>query len=153
MFNHRHSPRAIRCGHAAAAALALCLLTGCGTNLKYLLAEEGRLTAEADELITIAEAMGTGLEEPLYAAEEGKREACKFLHDAAMERFARDYGFREQFVSDFSQVVALIVPVGQVERCREAIETYKEAIATLERQLAEQGGLPGATNTEADGSN
>ncbi len=135
---------------AAVAVAALSVLGGCGTNLVHLLAEDGRLTAEADELLTIAESTGNGLEEPVYAAEDRKLEACKFLNDAAMDQFERDYGFGEQFVSDLSQVIVLIFPVGQVEACAGAFRSYEQAVAELERQLVAQGALPGGVSAEMD---
>jgi hypothetical protein len=119
------------------------LLAGCGTNVEWLLAEDGRLTSEADRIIIMAEEAAPGLEEPVYAAEDSKQRACRFLHEAVMDRIERTPSFGEAFVSDLSALVALFVPLGPVERCAHAMEAYRTAIAGLEQQLIEVGGMAG----------
>ncbi len=68
-------------------------LTGCGTNVMWLLTEESRIMAEADPLVVSAEQAGNGLETPVYEAEDAKNVACDFLHPAVFDRFARDPEF------------------------------------------------------------
>jgi hypothetical protein len=114
-------------------------LAGCGTNVQWLLAEEGRLTPEADRLATTAETLGTGMEQPVYDAEDAKLEACRFLNEATVDRMQNEPSFGGQFVSDLSAVVVLLVPVGPVERCADSLEAYRTSIAKLERELIELG--------------
>jgi hypothetical protein len=135
------------------ALLPLCaLLAGCGTNVQWLLAEESRLTPEADRLATTAEALGTGIEQAVYDAEDDKLEACRFLTEATVDLMQREPTFAEQFMSDLSSVVVLIIPVGTVERCADSLDAYRTSIAQLERQLIELGVLARAPRTESDGS-
>lgn len=117
------------------------LLSGCGTNVMYLLKEESRIMAEADALVTSAEDAGNGLERPVYEAEAAKDEACRFLHSAVFDRFNRDPGFFEQLVSDFSAAVALMVPVGQVEDCADAFDSYSAAVDSLAGTLSDSAEL------------
>lgn len=122
------------------ALLSLCgVLAGCGTNVQWLLAEEGRLTPEADRLATTAETLGTGMEQPVYDAEDAKLEACRFLNEATVDRIQNEPSFGGQFVSDLSAVVVLLIPVGPVERCADSLEAYRTSIARLERELIELG--------------
>lgn len=135
------------------ALLPICaLLAGCGTNVKWLLAEEGRLTPRADRLATTAESLGTGIEQPVYDAEDRKLEACRFLTEATIDLMQREPSFAEQFISDLSSVVVLIVPVGTVERCADSLDAYRTSIARLESQLIELGVLARAPEAESDGS-
>jgi hypothetical protein len=135
------------------AALSLCtVLAGCGTNVQWLLAEEGRLTPEADRLATTAEGLGTGIEQPVYDAEDAKLEACRFLNEATVERIENEPSFGEQFVSDLSAVVVLLVPVGPVERCADSLDAYRTSIAELERELIELGVIARTPEAESDSS-
>lgn len=145
--------RSLRTGLSALALLLLCgLLAGCGTNVQWLLAEQGRLTPEADRLATAAESLGTGIEQPVYDAEDGQLAACRFLTEATVERMQQGQtSFGEQFVSDLSEVIVLLVPVAPVERCAESIHAYKDSIAQLERELIKLGVVAGAP-PERDGS-
>ncbi len=111
------------------------LLPGCGTNVLYILSEEGRVLAEAEPMVRSSEDLANGLEAPVYAAEDFKDQACEFLHAAVRDRMQRDAGFGEQFVSDLSSAVVLIFPIPQVERCAEALEAYRGAVATLSRKI------------------
>jgi hypothetical protein len=122
------------------ALLLLCgVLAGCGTNVRWLLAEEGRLTPQADRLATTAETLGTGMEQPVYDAEDAKLEACRFLNEATVDRIQNEPSFGGQFVSDLSAVVVLLIPVGPVERCADSLEAYRTSIARLEHELIELG--------------
>jgi len=142
----------LRTGLHAFALLLLCsLLAGCGTNVQWLLAEQGRLTPEADRLATAAEALGTGIEQPVYDAEDAQLEACRFLTEATVERMQKDPTFGEQFISDLSVVIVLLVPVEPVERCAGSLNAYRDSIAQLERQLIQLGVVAG-TPAESDDS-
>jgi len=145
--------RSLRTGLCALALLLLSgPLAGCGTNVQWLLAEQGRLTPEADRLATAAESLGTGIEQPVYDAEDGQLAACRFLTEATVERMQQGQTtFGEQFVSDLSEVIVLLVPVAPVERCAESIHAYKDSIAQLERELIKLGVVAGAP-AERDGS-
>jgi hypothetical protein len=114
---------------------ATILLSGCGTNVLYILSEESRVLTEADPLVRSAEELGNGLERPVYAAEESKDRACDFLHAAVLDRFQRDAGFGEQFVSDLSSAVALLFPIPQVERCAEALQAYSGTVNALSHEI------------------
>jgi hypothetical protein len=115
------------------------------------LAEQGRLTPEADRLATAAESLGTGIEQPVYDAEDSQLAACRFLTEATVERMQADPTFGEQFVSDLSAVVVLLVPVEPVERCADSINAYRDSIAQLEHELIKLGVLAGKP-AESDGS-
>lgn len=138
--------------HVLALLAACMILPGCGTNVQWLLAEEGRLTSEADRLATAAETLGTGMEERVYEAEDTKLEACRFLTEATVERMQNEPTFGEQFVSDVSSVLVLLVPIAPVEGCADALQSYRDSIAQLERQLIDLGVIAGAPGTVADGA-
>ena len=134
----------MRTGLRASALLLLCsLLAGCGTNVQWLLTEQGRLTPVADRLATAAEALGTGIERPVYDAEDSQLAACRFLTEATVERMQEDPTFGEQFVSDLSVVIVLMVPVEPVERCADSINAYRDSIAQLEHELIKLGVVAG----------
>jgi len=136
--------RRLRTGTPALALLLLCgLLAGCGTNVQWLMAEQGRLTPQADRLATAAEALGTGIEKPVYDAEDAQLESCRFLTEATVERMQQDPTFGEQFVSDLSEVIVLLVPVEPVERCADSINAYRDSIAQLEHELIKLGVVAG----------
>jgi hypothetical protein len=135
----------LRTGLYALALLLLCsLLAGCGTNVQWLLTEQ-------DRLATAAEALGTGIEQPVYDAEDVQLEACHFLTEATVERMQKDPTFGEQFVSDLSVVFVLLVPVEPVERCATSLDAYRDSIAQLQRQLIRLGVVAG-TPAEAEDS-
>jgi hypothetical protein len=144
--------KSLRTGLPAVALLLLCsLLGGCGTNVQWLLAEQGRLTPEADRLATAAETLGTGIEQPVYDAEDTQLAACRFLTEATVERMQQDPTFGEQFVSDLSAVIVLLVPVEPVESCADSINAYRDSIAQLEHELVKLG-VVAATKAGSDGS-
>ena len=67
------------------ALLLVCgLLSGCGTNVRWLLTEQGELTPEADRLATAAEGLGGGMEQTVYDA-NGQLLTGSFM-DYAMPR-------------------------------------------------------------------
>jgi hypothetical protein len=125
-------------------ALLFCgLLAGCGTNVQLLLTEQGRLTPEADRLATAAEDLGTGIEQPLYDAEDQQLAACRFLTEAVSQGMAQKPSFGEQFVSDLSAVMVLLVPVEPVESCADAMDAYRDSIARLDHELGRFDGRIG----------
>ncbi len=126
------------------------LLTGCGTNVMWLLSEESRIMAEADPMVVSAEQAGNGLERPVYEAEDAKNAACGFLHHAVFDRFARDPNFFEQFASDLSSAIVLIVPIAQVEDCAAAFAAYSAAVETLADSMSDAAKLPGSDQTAGD---
>jgi hypothetical protein len=126
-------------------ALSLAL-TSCGTNLPWLIAEDSRLVAEADHAVSTAETLGTGLEQPVYAAEATKSEACKFIYDEVSERLGRKPRFAEQFRSDLSTLFVLLVPVNDVERCAQAFDAYRASVIALEHRLAALGDVPASAD-------
>lgn len=124
----------------ATTALLLCgLLAGCGTNVQWLLAEQGRLTHEADRLATAAEDLGSGMEQPVYDAEDRQLAACGFLTDAVADGLEQKPSFGKQFVSDLSAVLVLLVPVEPVETCADSVDAYRASIAQLEDELTRSG--------------
>ena len=131
---------------------ACALLAACGTNVQYLLTEESRLTPEADRATSAAEALNTGIEKPVYDAEDAKLEACRFLHEATVQGMEQTPTFTEQFTSDVSSVFVLLVPVGPVERCAESIRAYGDSITQLEQKLVELGVRPKTPAAEANHS-
>jgi hypothetical protein len=118
-------------------------LGGCGTNVRSLMAEDSRLVVEADRAVGVAETLGSGLEQPVYDAEENKGEACKFINDAVVDRMEREPTFGEQFTTDLSMFIVLLVPIGDVERCADAFEAYRDSVNALERQLVALGAMTG----------
>ena len=134
----------MRNGLPVCALLLLCsLLAGCGTNVQWLLAEQGRLTPQADRLATAAETLGTGIEQPVYDAEDSQLAACRFLTEATVERMQSDPTFGDQFVSDLSAVIVLLVPIEPVERCADSINAYRDSIGQLEHELIKLGVVAG----------
>jgi hypothetical protein len=127
------------------------LLAGCGTNVQWLLKEQGRLTPEADRLATAAEDLGTGIEQPVYDAEDSQLAACRFLTEATVEGMQRKPSFGEQFIADLSAVIVLLVPVEPVESCADSLDAYRDSIARLEGELIELGVVAG-TPADSDGS-
>jgi hypothetical protein len=124
-------------------ALALMVvLSGCGTNVMYLLKEESRVMAEADPLLLSAEETGSGLEQQVYEAEAAKDEACEFLHAAVFDRFNRDPTFFEQFLSDLSASIVLFIPIGQMEDCAAAFDTYSASVESLASSMQSAAELP-----------
>jgi hypothetical protein len=117
-------------------------LGGCGTNVRSLMTQDGHLVVEADRVVSVAETLGTGLEQPVYDAEAAKGEACQFINDAVMDQMEREPTFGEQFKSDLSMFIVLLVPVGDVERCAHAFEAYRDSVNALERQLVALGAMP-----------
>ena len=135
-----------RTGLAAALALAYGLLAGCGTDVKWLLTEQGKLTPEADRLTTAAETLNTGIEKPVYDAEDNELEACRFLTEATAERMQQkeDPTLGQQMVSDLSVAIVQLVPIERVEHCADSIDSYKASIAELKHKLVAQGVIPGS---------
>jgi hypothetical protein len=133
-----------RTGWPSLALLLICtFLAGCGTNVRWLLTEQGRLTPEADQLTTAAEGLSSGIERPVFDAEDKQLAACQFLTEAAAEAMQQKPSFGEQFVSDLSSVIVLLIPVAPVERCGDSIDKYRDSIARLKRELSKRGVVSG----------
>jgi hypothetical protein len=130
--------RILTIGFGAAFALG-----GCGTNVRSLMTQDSHLVIEADRAVSVAETLGTGLEQPVYDAEATKGEACQFINDAVVDQMEREPTFGEQFASDLSMFIVLLVPVGDVERCAQALEAYRGSVNALERQLVALGAMTG----------
>jgi hypothetical protein len=130
------------------ALLLVCgFLAGCGTDVKWLLTEQGQLTPKADRLTTAAETLGTGIEKPVYDAEDNELEACRFLTEAIAERMQQkeDPTLGQQMVSDLSVAIVQLVPVEQVERCADSVDAFRDSIAELERKLVSLGVVAGTS--------
>jgi hypothetical protein len=117
-------------------------LGGCGTNVLALIAQDSHLVIEADRTVGVAETLGTGLEQPVYEAEAAKGDACRFINDAVVDQMEREPTFGEQFKTDLSMFIVLLVPVGDVERCADAFEAYRDSVNALERELVALGAMP-----------
>jgi hypothetical protein len=130
---------------ALALLLVYAFLAGCGTDVKWLLTEQGQLMPKADWLTTAAEPLGTGIEKPVYDAEDNELEACRFLTEAAAERMQQkdDPTIGQQMVSDLSVAIVQVVPIERVERCADSIKAYRDSIAELERKLVKLGVVAG----------
>lgn len=121
-------------------AFVACLpLGGCGTNVQWLMAEDGRLATEADRLTTAAEPLASGIETAVYDAEDAKIQACRFLQEAVAQGLEKTPTFGEDFLSDISTVAVLLVPFETVERCRDSVRHYRRSIVELRRKLNELG--------------
>lgn len=117
-------------------------LAGCGTNLRWLMVKDSRLVIEADRVVSTAETLATGIEQPVYEAEAVKIEACRFLYEAVLQRLERAPTFGEEFLSDLATFLVLLVPVPKAERCSDAFDAFRESVAALERQLVVLGVIP-----------
>ena len=117
-------------------ALAL-LLAGCGTDVKRLIGEETQLAWDAHQVAMDAADLEPGLEEPIYAAELTKLEACEDINENVAESIRKGgiFTFGEQFLTDLSLLTAYVIPLASVERCAEAHETYKQEYVSLRDRL------------------
>ena len=116
------------------------LLAGCGTNVKTLLEEDGRLFWQADPIVMAAEDLDRDLVEPFNAAETAKIEACDALHSAAEESIEENERSRvAEFWSDVTMLFVRVFPVESVERCARAHERYSQELDVLRKLLEEEG--------------
>ncbi|MGH6933569.1 MAG: hypothetical protein ACREEE_14175 [Dongiaceae bacterium] len=127
--------------HAILMMGAVSLLAGCGTNVPWLLERDSAFLPRASVIVSDAELAGPELSDPVYAAEDSKIAACRFMNEAVVDRMMRDPSFGEQFVSDVGVVVALLVPIPKVERCAEAFDSYVAAVDALEQRLGAVGSV------------
>jgi hypothetical protein len=123
------------------------VLAGCGTNVPGLLAKDSDLQWEADELLAGVEDMNLGLEKDFNRAELEKTVACKDLYKAVELRVIRELHegplpFGAKFVYDAKLLMALLIPLGKVERCRAAIETYRQEYEELQAVVPAHVGDP-----------
>ncbi len=120
-------------------ALSL-LLADCGTDVKRLLDDESRSFWRAERIVTTAEELGLGLENPVFAAESEKLKACGPINDATRERlYEGGWSLVEHFWSDLTQLIVRIVPVESVEECAEAHERYNREVENLREGLEDIG--------------
>ena len=134
--------RAIGCG-----LLLGVPLSGCGTNVPQLLAQDSALYWEADEFLASVEDMNLGLEDAVNRAEQEKIQACKKLYKAVKIRIVRELHegplpFGEKFLYDAKLLLALLMPLGSVERCRAAVELYEQEYVRLRDALPPRDGIP-----------
>ncbi len=119
------------------ASLTACLLlvgvlvASCGTDIPMMLEEDSKLYwRDVDDLV--ADDDGDFDEEAvLELVENEKWQACTKVYKAVNERIEREMRegplpFFDKFVYDFKLFGAFLVPIGFVERCRIAIERYRE---------------------------
>ncbi len=119
------------------------LLAGCGTNVKTLLEEDGRLFWQADPIVMAAEDLDRDLVEPFNAAETAKIEACDALYSAAEESIDENERSRvEEFWSDITMLFVRVFPVESVERCARIHERYSHELDALRQRLEEEGVYP-----------
>lgn len=121
---------AILCGAAL-------VLTGCGTDVEWLLKRDSMLVSEADKVAARAEAVDPDLTTPMYDAEEAKHAACETIYQSISELMVREPSFGEQLVSDLGQFIAYFIPVEEIERCAEAQAAYAAVIEDLRRRVPE----------------
>ncbi len=105
-----------------------------------LLAKDSDLQWEADELLAEIEDLNLGLEKDFNDAELEKTAACKDLYKAVELRVVRELHqgplpFGAKFVYDAKLLMALLIPLGKVERCRAAIEIYRQEYEELRAVL------------------
>ena len=133
-------------------ALSSCLLLGaCGTNVPWLLQRDSAFLPEASNVVSEAEMASPELSDPVYAAEDRKIAACKFMNDAVVDRMRRDPSFGEQFASDLGVVIALLVPIPKVERCGDAFDSYVATVDELNQRLDSLGSAEDADAEDSGG--
>ncbi len=119
-------------GPALMSAVALGL-TGCGTDVRGLLHEDGRLAMEAQMLTMEAP---SGLAAELQRIDAEKQEACRFLYQEVNDRIAAgepDLG--DAILTDFGELFVRVVPIGRIEACADAQRRYAEAVEALRQHL------------------
>jgi hypothetical protein len=158
LFDSRAQRWIMESYHSMERAIALSLtmavsliLAGCGTNVHWLVERDSAVLPQAAAVVSDAEQSSPELSEPVYAAEDNKIAACKFMNDAVVDRLQRDPGFGEQFVSDLGVVVALLVPIAKVERCADALDSYVATVNELEQRLNEVGSTDSPAEQESGG--
>ena len=113
------------------------LLAGCGTDVKRLIGEETRMAWDAHQVAMDASELEPGLEEPIFAAEMWKLEACEEINQTVAESIERGgiFSFGEQFLTDLSLLAAYMFPLTSVERCAKAHDHYKQEFVSLRKRL------------------
>jgi hypothetical protein len=68
--------------------------------------------------------------------------ACRFLTKTTFEGMQRKASFGEQFISDLSAVIVLLVPVNPAESCAGAISASSESVEHAENADTEAARRP-----------
>lgn len=126
----RRLPRSLAAG-------ACFLLAACGTSIPSLIEEEGRLLWRGDWVLEAAD-FDADLKTPLYDAEIEMERSCESINKAvAARRDATDISIAAQFRTDLALVIALLLPIGEVETCATAQAHYRQTLAALCHRLDE----------------
>ena len=113
------------------------LLAGCGTNIPFLLEEEGRLMWRGDQALEAAD-FDADLQTPLYDAESRMQKSCESINRAVTEqRDTPDISILAQLRTDLGLVIALLLPIKEVETCATAQDHYRQTLAALCQRLDE----------------
>ena len=113
------------------------LLAGCGTNIPVLIEEEGRLLWRGDQALEAA-SFDPDLQTPLYDAESEMQRSCESINRAvATRRDTPNISVAAQFRSDLALVIALLLPIKEVETCATAQAHYRQTLAALCQRLDE----------------
>lgn len=123
-------------------AVACLALTGCGTDIQWLLQRDSALVAKADEIAAAAEAIDPQLTTEMYDAEDAKRAACETIYQAISEQMTRRPSFGDELESDFGLFVAYLVPIEEVERCARAQASYRTTVELLQRRVQGRAARP-----------
>ncbi len=118
------------------------VLAGCGTDLHGMLAEESRLTWQAQAVVAEAALVEPGSERLVFDAETAKQQACAEINHAVMEEWrgaGQQPSAGEGLVSDLTQFAVRLFPVESVERCAEAHQHYRAAVVALRQRVVAHG--------------
>lgn len=127
----------------ALSAAALCLtLSGCGTDIQWLLKRDSALVAKADEIAATAEAIDPELTTEMYDAEDAKRAACQSIYQSISEQMTKRPSFGEELEADFGLFVAYFVPIDEIERCARAQADYRAAVERLQQRVQGRSTAP-----------
>lgn len=142
------------CRTAPVWALALCVLAGCGSDVKALMAQNSELFWDGEQTIATADETGRHPElvAAVYRTEAAKEDACQFIMDGATERMEQKDpttpALWDGFVSDLGQLIALLVPIPMVENCAAAQAAYRKSLDDLRQRLdAEEAAQPSTRET------
>ena len=128
----RHLPRSLAVG-------ACFLLAACGTSIPSLIEEEGRLLWRGDQALQAAD-VDHDLQTPLYDAESEMQSSCESINRAVTaRRDGPDISIAAQFQTDLALVIALLLPIEEVETCATAQAHYRQTLAALCQRLDELG--------------
>ena len=126
-----------------------------------MLEEDSGLYWEAGYLLAWEENEDLAQNVALDHAELEKSQACGEVYAAANKRIDREMRegalpIHEAFVYDLETLIAFLVPINFVERCREAIQLYRLEYAKLHDAFTSREGTPvleGANPSPKDAPN